>query len=232
MKKRTGKIFALLLSLTMVTGMLAGCGSDKTESTDAAAQTETSQAGASSAASTGKKTFVFGDTTFNAENEESNIDPHSAYCGWACMRYGIGETLMKINDSMELEPWIAEGYELVDNLTWKITLKDGVCFSNGKPCDAEAVKKCLEDLVAVHERAAGDLKIGSIEADGLVVTIHTTEECPSLMNYLSEPYGCIIDVDEGVTDDGIVVGTGPYVATELVTDDHLESGEKGKLLEW
>ena len=27
MKKRTGKIFALLLSLTMVTGMLAGCGS-------------------------------------------------------------------------------------------------------------------------------------------------------------------------------------------------------------
>lgn len=47
---------------------------------------------------------------------------------------------MKINDSMQLEPWIAEGYELVDDLTWKITLKDGVCFSNGKSCDAEAVK--------------------------------------------------------------------------------------------
>ena len=62
-----------------------------------------------------KKTFVFGDTTFNAENEESNINPHSAYCGWACIRYGVGETLMKINDSMELEPWIAEGYELVDD---------------------------------------------------------------------------------------------------------------------
>ena len=129
---------------------------------------------------------------------------------------------MKINDSMQLEPWIAEGYELVDDLTWKITLKDGVCFSNGKTCDAEAVKKCLEDLIAVHERAAGDLKIDSMEADGLVLTIHTTEACPSLMNYLSEPYGCIIDMDEGVTEDGIVVGTGPYVATELVTDDHLK----------
>lgn len=129
MKKRTGKIFALLLSLTMVTGMLAGCGSDKTESTDAAAQTE--------AAQEGKKTFVFGDTTFNAENEESNINPHSAYCGWACIRYGVGETLMKINDSMELEPWLAESYELLDDLTWKITLKEGICFSNGKVCDAE-----------------------------------------------------------------------------------------------
>ena len=53
MKQRISKIFALLLSLTMVTGMLAGCGSDKTESTDAAAQTE--------AAQEGKKTFVFGE---------------------------------------------------------------------------------------------------------------------------------------------------------------------------
>lgn len=45
MKKRTGKIFALLLSLTMAAGMLAGCGSDKTESTDVAAQTEAAQEG-------------------------------------------------------------------------------------------------------------------------------------------------------------------------------------------
>ena len=85
-----------------------------------------------------KKTFVFGDTTFNAENEEADINPQNTYAGWACIRYGVGETLMKINDSMELEPWLAEGYELVDNLTWKITLKDGICFSNGKVCDAEA----------------------------------------------------------------------------------------------
>ena len=89
---------------------------------------------------------------------------------WQIIVDSLGhQDLMKINDSMQLEPWIAEGYELVDDLTWKITLKDGVCFSNGKPCDAEAVKKCLEDLVAVHERAAGDLKIDSMEADGLEI---------------------------------------------------------------
>ena len=208
MRKRTAKVLSLLLAVAMAAGMLTGCGS-------------ASEAQAAEKDDTGKKSFVFGDTTFNAENEEPIIDPHSAYSGWACVRYGVGETLMKINDSLELEPWLAEGYEQVDDLTWKITLKDGICFSNGKICDAEAVKKCLEDLITVHDRAAGDLKIDSIEADGLTLTIHTTEACPSLMNYLSEPYGCIIDMDEGVTEDGIVVGTGPYVATELVTDDHL-----------
>lgn len=169
-----------------------------------------------------KKILVFGDTTFNAENEISTIDPHSAYCGWGCIRYGVGETLFKINEQMEPEPWLAAACQRTDAYTWVITLKDGVTFSNGRTVDAQAVKECLEELVAVHERAAGDLCIASIEADGLTATIRTREPQPGLLNYLSEPYSCIVDVSAGVTGDGIVVGTGPYVAEELMTDDHLK----------
>ena len=91
-----------------------------------------------------KKTFVFGDTTFNAENEEADINPQNTYAGWACIRYGVGETLFRYSDTMEIEPWIAKEYENVDDLTWKITLNDGVTFSNGRACDGEAVKECLE----------------------------------------------------------------------------------------
>ena len=205
---------ALLLALCLSASMLAGCGSTATE---------TGGNGASPAdnTSSAKKTFVFGDTTFNAENEEPNVNPHYAYAGWACIRYGVGETLFKIDDTMELQPWLAEFYELVDELTWKITLKEGVCFSNGNPCDAAAVKACLEHLVEVHDRARGDLQIESMVVDGLTLTIHTAAPAPSLINYLCEPYGCIIDMSAGITGDGIVVGTGPYVVTELVTDDHL-----------
>lgn len=146
------------------------------------------------AAAEEKKTFVFGDTTFNAENEEADINPQNTYSGWACIRYGVGETLFRYSDTMEIEPWIAKEYENVDDLTWKITLNDGVVFSNGRACDGEAVKECLEELVANHERAAGDLCIDTIEAEGNVVTIKTTEPKPALINYLSDPYGCIIDV--------------------------------------
>ena len=61
--------------------------------------------------------------------------------------------------------WIAKEYENIDELTWKITLNDGVVFSNGRACDGEAVKESLEALVANHERAAGDLCIDTIEAE-------------------------------------------------------------------
>ena len=49
-----------------------------------------------------KKTFVFGDTTFNAENEEADVNPQNTYSGWACIRYGIGETLFRYSDTMEM----------------------------------------------------------------------------------------------------------------------------------
>mgnify|MGYP002552537311 CR=1 FL=1 len=82
------------------------------------------------------------------------------------------------------------------------------------------MKQCLEHLLANHDRAAADTKIDSMEADGQVLTIHTSEPKPALLNYLGDPYGCIIDVDAGF-DDGIVAGTGPYIATDCQSGDHL-----------
>ena len=60
-----------------------------------------------------KKTFVFGDTTFNAENEEADINPQNTYAGWACIRYGVGETLFRYSDTMEIEPWIAKDMKIL-----------------------------------------------------------------------------------------------------------------------
>ena len=70
---------------------------------------------------------------------------------------------MKIADDGTLEPWLAQSAANINATTWEIVLKDAVCFSNGKKCDAAAVKACLEHLIEVHERAAGNLKIASME---------------------------------------------------------------------
>lgn len=118
------------------------------------------------------------------------------------------------------QPWLAKSWENVDELTWKLTIQDGVTFSSGRTMDAEAVKQCLEHLLENHDRAPLDLKIASMEADGQVLTIHTSEPRPALLNYLGDPYACIIDVDAGF-DNGIVAGTGPYIAVDCESGDHL-----------
>ena len=86
------------------------------------------------------KTLVLGDTSFNPENEEPDINPQNAYSGWACIRYGVGETLFRYNDRMEPEPWLAADWSRTDDLTWRITLRAGVQFSTGRTMDAAAVK--------------------------------------------------------------------------------------------
>lgn len=230
------KMPAILLSVCLAASLLSGCSGSSSNSgtapaaTEKAAETEAAAAetaeeadteGAGEAASTGeKKVMVIGDTTFNPENAEPDVDPHNDYAGWACIRYGIGETLIKYSDSMEIEPWLAKSWENIDDLTWKLTLQDDVYFSSGRKMDAEAVKQCLEHLVEVHDRAPGDLDIAEITADGQELTIKTNNPKPALLNYLGDPYGCIIDIDAGVNN-GIVAGTGPYIATECESGDHL-----------
>ena len=196
--RKIKKTAALLMAVCLGTGLLAGCGSGDNRSSTGSAENTVNPGEI--------KSFVLGDTTFNPENEEPDINPHNAYSGWACIRYGVGETLFKYSDSMEIQPWLAKEYENVDELTWKITLQDGVKFSSGREMTGEAVKKCLEHLIEVHERAKGDLMIDTITAEGQTITIRTTEPKPTLLNYLSDPYGCIIDMEAGITEDGIVAG--------------------------
>ncbi len=60
--------------------------------------------------------------------------------------------------------------------------------------DAEAVKECLEDLIAVHDRAPYDLKIDHMMqmADTYYLYDRTMS---AIINYLGDPYGAIIDMD-------------------------------------
>ncbi|MGI6110342.1 MAG: ABC transporter substrate-binding protein, partial [Eubacteriaceae bacterium] len=82
--KKRKQAAGLLITALLVVSLLTGCGSGDNSSD-------------------GKKTFTMGDTTFNTENEEADVNPHSAYSGWACIRYGVGETLFRYSDSMEVE---------------------------------------------------------------------------------------------------------------------------------
>lgn len=166
------------------------------------------------------KTFVYGTTGYGVQMDDAGLNPHSAYSGWSAVRYGVGETLFKFSDAMEPEPWLASSYEFLDDTHCEIVLRDGVKFSSGRTMDGAAVKECLDDLIATHDRAPLDMKISNITAEGNTIIIQTSEACPALINYLCDPYGAIIDMQAGVTSDNNVSGTGPYVA-ESVSDTEI-----------
>lgn len=207
------KSAVILLAAALVAGTLAGC-KDSSNSAGTKSTTENK-------ASDGGKVFRYGTTAYGVEMGNTGLNPHEDYSGWSAVRYGVGETLFKFNEHMELEPWLADSYEQLDEYTVKITLKENITFSSGRALDGQAVKECLEDLVAVHDRAPGDLKIKEITAEGQDVTIISEEKVPALLNYLSDPYGAIIDMEYGVQEDKNVAGTGPFVAVK-VTDTEID----------
>lgn len=202
--KRT---LAAVMAAVMLAGALTGCGGSEGK--------KESEKQKDTASQEGGKVFNYGTTAYGVEMGNTGLNPHDNYSGWSAVRYGVGETLFKFTENMELEPWLAQGYEQVDEYTVKITLKDNITFSSGRKLDGQAVKECLEDLVAVHDRAPGDLKIKEITAEGQTVTITSGEKVPALLNYLSDPYGAIIDMEYGVTEDKNVAGTGPFIATDV-----------------
>ncbi len=145
----------------------------------------------------------------------SDADPANGWNGWSLMRTASGENLATLNENMELVPQLADSWEVVDDLTWKFHIRQGVKFSNGKDLTPEAVKKSLERVISKDDRAAANAKMESITVDGEYVVFKTTEPYGSLANNLTEPLFIIIDTD---MDDEIIaktpVTTAPYKITE------------------
>ncbi|MBF7096244.1 ABC transporter substrate-binding protein [Alkalibacter mobilis] len=148
---------------------------------------------------------------FTSTQSSASIDPANGYSGWFTLRYGVGETLFKLDDSMKPQPWLADGYELIDDNTWEIVIKEGISFHNGAEMTAEKVKTSLERLIEINDRAPSTLRIESITAEGNMLTIKTDVPNPTLINGLCDPFACIIDVDAKTDFDTAVIGTGPYM---------------------
>ena len=108
---------------------------------------------------------------------------------------------------------LAESAEMVNDTTWKITIREGVTFQNGNELNAQAVADCLNRTISMNERAKKSLDIANMEADGNVLTVTTNSLNTAFKNELSEPVASIIDVNSGAAEDE-PVGTGPYKLAE------------------
>ncbi|WP_273124275.1 nickel ABC transporter substrate-binding protein [Bacillus weihaiensis] len=141
--------------------------------------------------------FSFGSTT---------LDPHQ---DWMGVRAGIAETLVKLDEGLSIQPWLAESWEQVDEKTWSFKIREGVTFHDGTPVDGEAVKASFERLVENNEAMASTLKIDSMEAKEQEVTFVTQEVYPAFLSELVHTNAAVIKADaEDIAERPIA--TGPF----------------------
>ncbi len=152
----------------------------------------------------------------------TSLDPATEWDGWTTCRAGITETLVTVNENYEIVPLLSDSWEQTDDVTWKMHIREGVTFHNGKAVDAEAVKKSFERAMATQERAVTAAKIASVEADGEDVIFTTTEPFGAFLANISEPMYSVIDVDAGTDFASAPVATGPYMVTGFEVNTFIE----------
>jgi peptide/nickel transport system substrate-binding protein len=142
---------------------------------------------------------------------------------WAA-EFGYGELLMRPLPGGELEPWVLESLEQVDDTTWELTLPEGVTFQNGNPLDGAVLADLLVWHLAHNTRIPALFDGAAVEAtDDLVVEITTTEPLPSLPSVLANEGSFVLfdlatyeqheDAPEDLVGAGIY--TGPYEVVRL-----------------
>lgn len=185
------KKIALFLVMVLLSTSLAGCG--KSTAVD-------------KTANGGPKSIVFGLGQF-----PMNIDPALEFNGWYVFEFGLGETLVKFTESMEIRPLLADSWERADDLTWKFHIRQGVKFHNGGAVTAEAVKSSLERALKLNPRTAEILLVDSIAADGQTLTLKTKTPYEALLGNLADPLAIIVDTTAPAdTFAQAPIGTGPF----------------------
>lgn len=191
-KKR--KFVSAVLAICM---FLTACGSGESTSEN------------SESVKTGEKILTIG-----TGQSCDTLDPVQSYNGWYIVRFGISETLTKMEDDMSISGWVAESYtSTADHTVWTFTIRDDVTFSNGNPVTAEAVKASLENVFKNGSRGPEYFAPVSMEAEGQTLVIHCEQPEPILPNKLADPLFCIVDTSADMTnvsDEG-PVGCGPFV---------------------
>lgn len=193
--KKWKKLLSVAMAACLSVAVFAGCGGKEAS----------------------KDTLRVGVTNF-----ADSLEPTENAFGWVVMRYGMGETLTKFDEKMNIQPWLAEKWTISDDkLTWTFKIRDGVKFSNGNPLTAEAVKASIERAFAKNTRAATFFKYTEIKAEGQNLIITTDKPAPSMPGYLADPLFLIVDVSAEKDRDFAKQGpicTGPYVCESFVKE--------------
>lgn len=208
---------AVLLCGTIASAVLAGCGQSASS-----APAEENSAKQGEAAEKDELVFV-------NYRDIRDLNPH-LYAGEMYAQSILYDTLVS-NTADGYVGCLAEDWSISeDGRTYTFDIRDGVKFSDGTPCDANAILANFDAILENRDRHTW------LEMMNLLTDV-SAPDSDTLVIEMSEPYypmltelacirpfamispACMID---GSTKEGVngYIGTGPYVLTDFVTDEY------------
>ncbi len=216
MKKRFP---ALVLGGILALGILSGCSQKEAASSVSTAASESS---AASEASSQELVFV-------NYRDIRDLNPH-LYAGEMYAQSILYDTLVSITED-GYEGCLAESWTVSeDGKVYTFKIRDGVTFSDGTVCDANAILANFNAIIENKERHTWlemmNLLVGVSAPDDHTFVIELSEAYYPMLTELGciRPFAmispnCMID---GSTKDGVngYIGTGPYVLSDFETDQY------------
>ncbi len=195
MKKR---LFAVMMSVALVAGSLAGCGSKpaETAATTAAAAAETTAAAAAettaapAAEATGDQALQLVLSTNDGSTKDDRVP--TPWLNHNMATNLMWRSLLLADSSLtKTSPDLAESVEISeDGLTYTITMKDGLKWSDGEALDAEDVLWSMDAVMAATNKnsiySAAFGKIVEKTADGNVITLKLDAPYASMLDILAQ----------------------------------------------
>ena len=218
------KLAGLYLAGVVAT-VLTGCGTSAEKTSDKVTEQKTETTVSSESESGKEKT----DLIFVNYRDIRDLNPH-LYAGEMYAQEMLYEGLVNITAD-GYEGCLAESWDISeDGKTYTFHIRDGVKFSDGEICDANAIKANFDAIIENKDRHTWlemmNLLVGVSAPDEKTFLIELSEPYYPLLTELgvTRPFAMISPkaMKDGSTKDGVdaYIGTGPYVLTDFVTDEY------------
>jgi len=212
------RLLAILTTLALVFGACAGTPTGTT-------------GGATTGSPAAAKANYGGTVTFVLDNDVSNLDPMlSGLFVDRNIHYAMYDSLVRVTPQGAIIPWLAEKWTTsADGKQITFTLRQGVKFHDGTVFDAASVKWNIER----YKTGKGSLRMGDLSPVDTVEVVDASTVRFNLKQAFSPLLGALVDragmmVSQKVADTmgtdftlkPFKAGTGPFILTESVKNDH------------
>ena len=167
--------------------------------------------------------------TVAIDREPKSLLPYvSNDTGTAPITHQYFESLLAVDSEMNLQPCLAVSWEVVDELSYRFHLREGVKFQDGTDFTAADVLYTLEQFTnspATSSIVAIDLEKTTIEDDHTILVV-TKDPTPGFLKMCSlDVMGIVQKAGAEADPEGYAkapIGTGPFKFVEWVSGDHIK----------